>query len=223
MKFLPLGLLFIVVYLFYWFFGFDYLRWEAIPQFQQIVQTSIFRAILIFISVYIVYAIASIPGLLILDVVAGIVFGQFIGLMIAWLSATTAAVIVFMSVRYAFSKEDKVDAPKNHRLMKRIREGFNKHASNYLLFVRLVPCMPFGLVNISLGFLKVQPTTFVWTTLLGILPVSFLYTHAGAGISEIINREGPISAGVLMNRYVVVSLIGLSLLALLPILIKKKK
>lgn len=219
MKFIPLALLFTLVYLFYWFFGFDYLRWEAIPQFQQIVQISIFRAILIFISVYIVYAIASIPGLLILDVIAGIVFGQFIGLMIAWLSAVVGAVIVFMSVRYAFSKRS---ATKNHHLINRIREGFNKHASNYLLFVRLVPCMPFGIVNISLGFLKVRPTTFAWTTLLGILPVSFLYTHAGAGISEIINREGPISAGVLMNRYVVVSLIGLSLLALLPILIKKR-
>ncbi len=219
MKFLPLILIFIMVYLFYWFFGFDYLRWEAISQFQQIVQISLLRAIFIFISVYIVYAIASIPGLLILDVVAGIVFGQFVGLMIAWLSAATGALIVFMSIRYAFSKKSST---KNYPIVNRIREGFNKHASNYLLFVRLVPCMPFGLVNISLGFLKVRPTTFIWTTLLGILPVSFLYTHAGAGISHIINQEGPISIQVLMNRYVLVSLIGLSLLALFPILIKKK-
>ena len=219
MKFLPLSILITIVFLFYTFFGFNYLSWEGIRQFQQMIEISFFKAILIFISIYVVYAFTCIPGLLFLDVVAGIVFGQALGFLLAWLSAVTGALIVFLAVRYTV-----IDSPRkmNQPIVKRFQEGFNKHAANYLLFLRLVPCMPFGIVNISLGFLKVQPQSFIWTTLLGILPVSFFYTHAGAGIAHIINKEDPISIALLMNRYIVVSLIGLSLLALLPILIKKR-
>ena len=208
-----------MVFIFYWFFGFDYVGFESIGKFQKLVHDSLFQAILIFISFYIVYAIASIPGLLLLDVVAGIVFGQALGLVIAWLSAVSGAIIVFLSVRYAFSG---LKLAGNGHLLKRVEEGFNKHASNYLLFVRLVPCMPFGLINISLGILKVRPFVFIWTTLLGILPVSFFYTHAGAGISHLVHGSGPITAAMILNRYVVLSLVGLSVLALVPIIIKKK-
>ncbi len=219
MRFLPIMILLSVVFLFYYFFGFDFVSWNAIGKFQKLVNESLFEAILIFISVYIIYAMASIPGLLLLDVVAGIVFGQTIGLLLAWLSAATGATIVFLSVRYAFSNL-RLEGKKH--FIQRLEGGFNKHASNYLLFVRLVPCMPFGLINISLGILKVRPRLFIWTTLLGILPVSFFYTHAGAGISHMIRGEGPISAHLILNRSVVLSLIGLSVLALLPIIIKKK-
>jgi uncharacterized membrane protein YdjX (TVP38/TMEM64 family) len=220
MKFFPLILLFLLVYLFTYFFGFDYLKWEAIPKFQELIQDSLFKAIVIFISIYIAYSIASIPGLLILDVIGGMVFGQFIGFLIAWLSAVTGATIVFLAARYAFTP---ISNKNNSRFLIKIREGFNKHKANYLLFVRLFPCMPFGLVNITLGALRIHPLTFFWTTLFGILPISFLYTHAGAGLSDIINQSGPITLKSFSNRYVIISLIGLSLLSLLPILFKKKQ
>lgn len=219
MKFFPLILLLLLVYLFTYFFGFDYLAWEALPKFQGLVQDSLFKAIIIFVSIYIAYSITSIPGLLLLDVMSGMVFGQFLGLLIAWLSAVTGATIVFLAARYAFTPSPN---KKTFRFFVRIQDGFNKHRENYLLFVRLFPCMPFGLVNITLGALRIKPLTFIWTTLLGVLPMSFLYTHAGAGLSYIINQSGPITLGSIMNQYVVISLIGLSILSLLPILFKKR-
>jgi len=219
MKFFPLILLLLLVYLFTYFFGFDYLAWEALPKFQGLVQDSLCKAIIIFISIYIAYSITSIPGLLLLDVMSGMVFGQFLGLLIAWLSAVTGATIVFLAARYAFTPSPN---KKTFRFFVRIQDGFNKHRENYLLFVRLFPCMPFGLVNITLGALRIKPLTFIWTTLLGVLPMSFLYTHAGAGLSYIINQSGPITLGSIMNQYVVISLIGLSILSLLPILFKKR-
>lgn len=216
MKFLPLAFLIVLVLCFYWFFGFDYLRWEVVDQLEK---KSFLQAIFLFIFFYIAYVIASIPGLFFFDVVAGIVFGQWVGFFLAWLSAVSGAVIVFLAVRYAFSD---LHFRAKDRLIKRVEQGFKRHAANYLLFLRLVPCMPFGLVNISLGFLKVHPILFTWTTALGILPISFLYTHAGVGISQIFHKEGEITVESVFNGYIILSLVGLSLFALLPIFSKKR-
>ncbi len=218
MKFFPLILLFLLVYLFTYFFGFEYLKWESIQKFQELIQLSLGKAIIVFISIYIVYAIASIPGLLFLDVVAGIIFGQYLGFLLAWLSAVTGATIVFLTARYAFTSHTD---NRFSRFLIKIQDGLNKHKANYLLFIRLFPCMPFGLVNITLGALRINLLTFLWTTLVGIFPVSFLYTHAGRGISHIINQNSQISLTNLMNRNVIISLVGLSVLSLLPILVRK--
>ncbi|MBM3192800.1 MAG: TVP38/TMEM64 family protein [Chlamydiae bacterium] len=220
MKFFPLLFLFIGVLVFYLFFGFDYVSIEAILTFQEkFAGGAVAHVVFLFIFFYLVYAIASLPGLLFLDVVSGLLFGQFWGFIIAWLSAATGALIVFLSVNYAVSD---LAVKKNQNLIKRVEEGFQKHSLNYLLFLRLVPCMPFGLVNITLGFLKINKKSFIWTTLLGILPLSFFYTHAGAGISHIIQTGHTLSINSIMNRYVILALIGLGFLTLVPILIKRK-
>ena len=53
MKFLPLGFLLLVIFLFYWFFGFDDLKWETVRRFQkEVVEVSLFRALLIFSFIY---------------------------------------------------------------------------------------------------------------------------------------------------------------------------
>lgn len=214
MRFLPLVLLVLMVFLFYWFFGFDFLRWEAVREFQA--AHSKWEGILIFVAIYIVYTIASMPGLAVLDVVGGILFGQWIGFSLAAISATLGSAIVFLAIRYAFPKVQ----PKN-KAVQNLVKGFSKHTINYLLFLRLVPISPFGLVNIGLGFSKVPFHTFLWTTFVGILPAAFLYNHAGAGISHILNRQGPITINLLLNQYIVVALIGLSVLAILPIFFKR--
>ncbi len=210
-----------IVSLFYFFFGFDYLSVEAISRFQSKLEGgAIVYAVFLFVFFYIVYAVASLPGLLLFDVVSGMLFGQIWGFVIAWLSALVGAVIVFLSVGYTVSGLLYIE---NQVLMKRVKEGFKKHSVNYLLFLRVVPCMPFGLVNIMLGFLKVDLKSFIWTTLLGILPLSFFYTHAGAGISHIINEKESITIYSLLNNYIILSLVGLGLLALFPIIIRRKK
>jgi uncharacterized membrane protein YdjX (TVP38/TMEM64 family) len=220
MKFFPILFLFAIVVLFYFFFGFDYLSVEAISRFQSKLEGgSIVYAVFLFAFFYVGYAVSSMPGLLLLDVVSGMLFGQFLGFLIAWLSALTGAVIVFLSVSYAVSD---LSIRKNQTFIKRVEAGFQKHSLNYLLFLRIIPFMPFGLVNITLGFLKVHMKSFIWTTLVGILPLSFFYTHAGAGISDIISNGEAISIGTILNRYVVLSLGGLGLLTLLPILIKRR-
>ena len=62
------------------------------------------------------------------------------------------------------------------------REGFRKDAFNYLLFLRLVPLFPFFLVNLAPAIFGVRLAPFVAATAIGIVPATFVYALAGAGL-----------------------------------------
>ena len=215
MRFLPLGLLICLVLVFYWFFGFDFLKWETVRQFQE--EHSVVKVILIFSGIYGICTIASMPGLGVLDVIGGILFGQWLGFIVSASSATIGAAMVFLAVRYAFPRVET----KNQAICD-LAKGFSKHTVNYLLFLRLVPIAPFGIINIALGFSKVSFYRFLWTTFVGILPGSFLYTHVGVSIQHVLNRQGVITPNLILNQNIVISLIGLSLLAIIPVFFKTK-
>jgi len=66
--------------------------------------------------------------------------------------------------------------------------GFQNNAASYLLFLRFVPLFPFWLVNLAPAFFKVQLSTYIWTTFVGIIPGSFVYTQAGSGLGVIFDE-----------------------------------
>jgi uncharacterized membrane protein YdjX (TVP38/TMEM64 family) len=177
-------------------------------------------AFCIFLAVYVIYAISSIPGLILLDLVAGYVFGKMASFFLVVIGATAGATIIFLATRYAFG--DSMIKGKKKWLGK-IKEGFDRHQISYLLFMRIVPFVPFGVANITLGLLDVKLLRYMWTTLIGIAPAVFLYTQAGMGLGRALQQEGPIQIAHFVNGELLFALAGLSILSLLPIVIKRKK
>jgi uncharacterized membrane protein YdjX (TVP38/TMEM64 family) len=55
----------------------------------------------------------------------------------------------------------------------------------YLIILRIVPVMPFFMVNYLAGLTRIRGWTFAWTTLLGVLPGSIVYTSAGRQLASI--------------------------------------
>ena len=70
--------------------------------------------------------------------------------------------------------------------MSKLREGFKEEALSYLLFLRLVPAFPFWFVNIAPAILGVPLRTYVIATFFGIIPATFAFSSAGAGLDSII-------------------------------------
>ena len=62
-----------------------------------------------------------------------------------------------------------------------------------LLAARLIPVIAFNLINYAAGLTRVRPWTFIWTTALGILPVTLLCTWFGARMLEM---DWPVLAAV---------------------------
>ena len=72
--------------------------------------------------------------------------------------------------------------------LRRAEEELQENEVSFMLLMRLVPAIPFFAVNIAAALLGVRLTTYVWTTLLGIIPGSTVYTWVGAGIDDVIAR-----------------------------------
>ena len=173
-----------------------------------------FSMIAIFIIVYIAQTALSLPGAAILSLAAGAIFGAVMGTVYVNIGATVGATLAFLVARYVF--HDVIQNKFGPRLEKINRE-LETRGFNYLLFLRLVPLFPFFLINLGAGLTKVPLRTFIFGTMIGIIPGSFVFCNAGASLTTITSLNEVASPRVLG------SLVLLGLFALVPALYQKFK
>lgn len=190
-------------------------------------------AVLAYVGLYIVTVAVSIPGASLLTVTGGFLFGIWLGTAASVFGATAGATVLFLIARSA------VGEPLLKRAGRRTAElahGFRQNAFSYLLFLRLVPAFPFFLVNLVPALAGVRLAPFVLATALGVIPAGFVYALAGTGLDSIIAAQQRAYAACLgrgetgctlafeprdvLTPQMVAALIGLALLALLPVLVR---
>jgi uncharacterized membrane protein YdjX (TVP38/TMEM64 family) len=134
---------------------------------------------------FVVYAGAialSLPGALVLALASGLLFGRLVGTAVAIAAETLGATLIFLAARHWFA------APARRRIgasARRFDDGFTRHGFYYLLCLRVVPILPFCLVNLAAAFTSVRLATYVLATLLGVAPVAFVCVAAGEGLRRI--------------------------------------
>lgn len=175
-------------------------------------------ASLAFLIVYAVATALSIPGGAVLTVTGGFLFGILWGAGLAIAGATLGATAVFLAARTALGD---VLRRKAGPWMQRMEVGFRRDAASYLLTLRLIPVVPFWLVNLVPAFFGVPLRTFFWTTLVGIVPGTVVYASVGNGLGATLEAGGRPDLGVLFRPEVFLPLVGLGLLALLPTVWKR--
>lgn len=175
-------------------------------------------AALAFVAIYAVVTGLSVPGAAVLTLSGGFLFGTIGGTVYAVIGATLGATAIFLAARTAFADVLRRRAGKAIGLM---REGFRKDAFNYLLFLRLVPAFPFFLVNLVPAFLAVSTRTYVLATLIGIIPGGFVFASVGAGLGSIFDQEGEIGLADVMTPEIILAMVGLGVLALVPVAAKR--
>ena len=182
------------------------------------VQAHFFLASLLYITLYIVMAAFSIPGAAFLSLTGGFLFMQPLSTIYVVLGASIGASIIFLAAKTAFGEFLK---RKAGALLQKMEKGFRENAISYMFFLRLVPLFPFWLVNLAPAFFGVGLFTFIWTTFLGIMPGSFVFTQAGSGLGAILDTEGEFSIGAVLNWQIRIALIALGVFALIPVIVKK--
>jgi uncharacterized membrane protein YdjX (TVP38/TMEM64 family) len=168
-----------------------------------------------------IYAAAtglSIPGAVLLTLVAGFLFGTLAGTAIVVVGATLGAIIVFLVARTAFGDVLRARAGP---FIRKLEDGFRANALSYLLVLRLIPLFPFWLVNLVPAFLGVSLGTFILGTFIGIIPGSFVYASLGSGLGALIASGERPDLGIIFQPSVLGPLSGLALLALLPVAYKR--
>ena len=173
---------------------------------------------LIFAAIYALAVALSVPGGAVLTIAGGFLFGKWIGTGLVLAAATLGATLLFVAARTAFA--DLLRARAAPWLV-RLEAGFRADAFNYLLVLRLVPLFPFFVVNLVPAFLGVSLRVFVLATLIGIVPGTFVFATVGSGLGSIFDAGGSFSPAGILTPEIVGALVGLAVLALIPVAYRK--
>lgn len=138
-----------------------------------------------FVLVYAALVAISAPGATVLTLAAGAMFGLWLGVVVALAGATIGACALFLAARSALGARFAKGAGS---ALGRARAEFQRDAVGYMLFLRLSPLFPFWFVNLAAALSGVRFRTFLWTTIAGILPASFVFVAAGASVDSLASR-----------------------------------
>lgn len=221
-KYIPITIILIGFTIIYFSEILDYLSYENLKEHRKtlvnFVDEHFFIAAALYIFIYILGVTFSIPAGSFFTILGGFLFPQPLSTLFVVLGATTGAIFLFLAAKTAFRDFFK---EKTQKYLKKIEKGIQENPASYMLFLRFVPLFPFWLVNLAPAFLGVRLWTYIWTTFVGIIPGSFVFVQAGAGLGAILDADQPFSISTVFNWQMRVALICLGLFSLLPIIIKK--
>lgn len=173
-----------------------------------------FWAAIIAIAVYIAVAGLSLPGATVLTLACGWFFGFWQGLLVVSLGSTGGATLAFLMTRYLLQGWVQQQFA---RKLKSINEAFDREGAFYLFTLRLIPAIPFFVINAVMGLTKIRVFTFWWVSQIGMLPGTAAYVYAGSTVPSLkqLAEEG---VGKVISWQL---LLAFAILGLLPLVIKR--
>jgi pyruvate/2-oxoglutarate dehydrogenase complex dihydrolipoamide dehydrogenase (E3) component/uncharacterized membrane protein YdjX (TVP38/TMEM64 family) len=167
------------------------------------------QTVLGFFALYVAVAGLSLPGATLLTLVAGAIFGLLWGTLIVSFASSAGATLALLASRFAL--RDWVQS-RFSRQLQGINRGMQKEGALYLFTLRLIPAVPFFVINLAMGLTPIRARTFYWVSQIGMLPATLVYVNAGTRLAAIDSLGGILSP----------ALVGaLVLLGIFPLLAKK--
>lgn len=136
----------------------------------------------VFFTVYAGLTVMSFPGTVVLTLLAGALFGLVEGTILVSFASNIGALIAMLISRFLL--QDWVQRRFAAQISS-INRGLERDGSFYLFTLRLIPLVPFVLLNPALGLTRVGFWTFWWTTQLGMLPGNLIYVNAGRQLARV--------------------------------------
>ncbi len=162
-----------------------------------------------FFAFYVAVTGLSLPGAAVMTLVAGALFGLLWGVVIVSFASTLGATLAFLVSRFLL--RDWVQSKFGDRLGP-FNRGVKKDGAFYLFALRLVPAVPFFVINLVMGLTPIRTLVFYLVSQVGMLPGTIVYVYAGTQLAEIESLGGIFSADII-GAFV--------LLAIFPFLARK--
>lgn len=202
----------------------DYLNFDALRDNREALvafrDSNYLIAVIGFLAIYTAIVGFSLPGATIATLAGGFMFGTAFGTVFNVTGATLGATLIFLAARYGFGEKLGAKLEQSKGPVKRIKDGIDENQWSMLFIIRLVPAVPFFIANLIPAFLEVPLHRYVISTFFGIMPGTLVYTSVGAGLGEVFARGETPNLGIIFEPHILLPILGLSALALLPIIIK---
>lgn len=202
---------------FHKYLNFEELRTNRVDLLAWVDANTVVAAVL-FMAAYAATVVFIPPSGTLMTVIGGFAFGTVFGTAYVVIGATLGATALFLVAKLALGDYLRERAGPG---IKKMEAGFVENEMSYMLVLRLVPLFPFWLVNLAPAFLGVGVRTFVFGTFFGIIPGTAVYATFGAGLGSILDSSEEFSPMGVLTPEIVAGLIGLALLALIPVVYKK--
>eukprot|EP00186_Timspurckia_oligopyrenoides_P004380 CAMPEP_0182452384 /NCGR_PEP_ID=MMETSP1172-20130603/44221_1 /TAXON_ID=708627 /ORGANISM="Timspurckia oligopyrenoides, Strain CCMP3278" /LENGTH=240 /DNA_ID=CAMNT_0024650213 /DNA_START=221 /DNA_END=943 /DNA_ORIENTATION=+ len=162
---------------------------------------------LLFFLLYVIFTALSIPGSLILTLAGGALFGVFKGLILVSFASTTGATLAFLSSRYFLrSFIQEYFSTK----LKSVNDGFSKEGGFYIFSLRLIPIVPFSVLNLVLGLTNCRTLVFFGVSQIGMLPSTIVFVDAGTKLASLQSPKDIVSLKM-MASFVAIGVLPLVL------------
>jgi uncharacterized membrane protein YdjX (TVP38/TMEM64 family) len=151
-----------------------------------------------FVGVYALSVLSTVPTLP-LNLLAGALWGPFLGGIIATLCMALAATIAFCSARYLLGQP--LARRFDNLFVTWLQKEFDAKGWRFVAFLRLNPVFPTGPLNYVMGLTSIDATTYVWSTFVFLLPPATAVAFIGSSMGSLMDEShlrGALSAALLL-------------------------
>ena len=164
-------------------------------------------------AIYVGVTGLSLPGATVLTLVFGWYFGFLRGLLLVSFASTLGASLAFLLSRYILRRS--IQSRLGERLAT-FNDALARDGAFYLFTLRLVPAVPFFVINLVMGLTPVKLATYWWVSQLGMFPGTAVYVYAGATVPDLQTLSAQGVGGILVPRL----LVAFVLLGVFPLVVK---
>ena len=138
---------------------------------------------LLFISIYAIGPSLFIPSLP-LTLGAGFLWGPFWGVVFAITGSTTGSSVAFLISRYLMA--DTIKKRFGYDKWTWLKEKVEKHGWKAVAFARLLPVLPFPVLNYMFGVTPISFLHYLWATFVFMMPACIAYVAFGSSMGELL-------------------------------------
>ncbi|GAB4040827.1 MAG: bifunctional TVP38/TMEM64 family protein/FAD-dependent oxidoreductase [Rubrivivax sp.] len=147
-----------------------------------------------YFALYVAVAALSLPGAAILTLAGGAIFGLWVGLLVVSFASSIGATLAMLAARHLLRQG--VQARFGPRLAE-IDRGVQRDGAFYLFTLRLVPAVPFFVVNLLMGLTAMKTGTFYLVSQVGMLAGTAVYVNAGTQLARLESLQGILSPALI--------------------------
>lgn len=149
-----------------------------------------------FFVIYVAATALSVPGAALMTLAAGAVFGLWWGLLLVSFASTLGATFAMLVARYLL--RDQVQKRFADRLAG-LNAGMDREGAFYLFTIRLIPAIPFFVINLAMGLTRIRVSTFFLVSQAGMLAGTFVFVNAGTQLAAIESPAGILSPTLILS------------------------
>ena len=171
----------------------------------------------VYLGAFLLYVLVtgvSLPGAVPLSLAYGWYFGFVRAVVLVSFASTAGATLAFLFSRYLL--RDAIQGRFGPRL-EAFNRALDREGAFYLFTLRLIPIVPFFVINVVMGLTKIPTRTFWWVSQVGMLAGTMVYVYAGASIPTLAELADASPASILTPKL----FIAFALLGLFPLVVKK--